>query len=123
MITAANPLAVERVAGATNEVPRHTVEIESYSSDFAVLRAAGDLDLSARASLMDGLNELLRGDTDVVVDLSGVAFIYSGAANAIIDAAAGFAGNVRIFAPTRPVRMILDVLGASHLIVDDYPSA
>ncbi|WP_338888844.1 STAS domain-containing protein [Rhodococcus sovatensis] len=119
MITAANPLSVDATAQSVGEAPRHSVEIESYSTLYAVLRVSGDLDMTARAELTGKLDELLGSGADVLVDLSAVSFMYSGAANAVIDAASATDSRVRIFAPTRPVRMILDVLGAGVLIVDN----
>lgn len=126
MITAANPLSLDSLsvsAMSSDEVPRFFIEVESYSSTYSVLRATGDLDMTARFELVEHVERLLAGGSDVVLDLSGVSFMYSGAANAIIDAASAVDGRVHIFAPTRPVRMILDVLGARDLIVDTLPEA
>ncbi|MGB3370806.1 MAG: STAS domain-containing protein [Rhodococcus sp. (in: high G+C Gram-positive bacteria)] len=118
MITAANPLSVDAAAQSVGEAPRYSVEVESYSTSYAVLRVSGDLDMTARPELTGKLEDLLSSGADVLVDLSAVSFMYSGAANAVIDAASATDSRVRIFAPTRPVRMILDVLGAGVLIVD-----
>ena len=118
MITAANPLSVDAAAQFVGEAPRYSVEVESYSTSYSVLRVSGDLDMTARTELTGKLEDLLSGGADVLVDLSAVSFMYSGAANAVIDAASATDSRVRIFAPTRPVRMILDVLGAGVLIVD-----
>lgn len=118
MITAANPLSVDAAAQFVGEAPRYSVEVESYSTSYSVLRVSGDLDMTARTELTGKLEDLLSSGADVLVDLSAVSFMYSGAANAVIDAASATDSRVRIFAPTRPVRMILDVLGAGVLIVD-----
>ncbi|MET0197997.1 anti-sigma factor antagonist [Rhodococcus sp. RS1C4] len=118
MITAAHPLSVDLASDPQEHAPRFTIDTESYSSDFAVLRATGELDMTARLPLMDSIEELTSEHSDVRVDLSAVTFIYSGAASVIVDAVTASTAEVRIFAPTRPVRMILDVLGAGHLIVD-----
>lgn len=118
MITAANSLSVDAAAQSVGEAPRYSVEVESYSTSYAVLRVSGDLDMTARPELTGKLEDLLSSGADVLVDLSAVSFMYSGAANAVIDAASATDSRVRIFAPTRPVRMILDVLGAGVLIVD-----
>ncbi|KZF08913.1 MAG: STAS domain-containing protein [Rhodococcus sp. (in: high G+C Gram-positive bacteria)] len=118
MITAANSLSVDAAAQSVGEAPRYSVEVESYSTSYSVLRVSGDLDMTARPELTGKLEDLLSSGADVLVDLSAVSFIYSGAANAVIDAASATDSRVRIFAPTRPVRMILDVLGAGVLIVD-----
>ncbi|AYJ48139.1 STAS domain-containing protein [Rhodococcus sp. P1Y] len=118
MITATNPLSIDSFALPPELTSRFTIETESYSAEFAILRVAGDLDITARAELVDSLDQLVGRGSDVLVDLSGVSFMYSGAANAVIDAASASTADVRIFAPTRPVRMILDVLGAGSLLVD-----
>lgn len=118
MITAANPLSIDTFALPIEETHRYTIEVESYSPEFAILRLGGDLDITAKAELVNSLEQIVRRGSDVLVDLSSVSFMYSGAANAVIDAASATDSDVRIFAPTRPVRMILDVLGAGSLLVD-----
>ena len=123
MITATNPLSFDSSTMTLDEAPRYSIEVESYSTTYSILRASGDLDMSARSELLIAVDTLLEGGSDVVLDLSGVSFMYSGAANAVIDAASATGGRVHIFAPTRPVRMILDVLGAGDLIVDHLPIA
>lgn len=123
MISATNLLSFDSTTMTLDEAPRYTVEIESYSPTYSILRASGDLDMSARSELLVTVERLLDSGCDVVMDLSGVSFMYSGAANAVIDAAAATDGRVHIFAPTRPVRMILDVLGAGDLIVDHLPTS
>ncbi|MGB3170550.1 MAG: STAS domain-containing protein [Rhodococcus sp. (in: high G+C Gram-positive bacteria)] len=122
MITAANPLPFGSTAMSLDEAPRYTVEVESYSPSYSILRASGDLDMSSKGELLFEVDRALSSGTDVVLDLSAVSFMYSGAANAVIDAASASDGRVHIFAPTRPVRMILDVLGAADLVVDHLPT-
>lgn len=102
--------------------PRYTIEIEAQSS-YAILRTSGDLDMNALAELTDALDQLIADGADIVMDMSTVTFMYSGIANAVISAAAATEGKVQIFAPTRPVQMILDVLGAADLLIDRLPEA
>nr|WP_296773625.1 STAS domain-containing protein [Rhodococcus sp. (in: high G+C Gram-positive bacteria)] len=118
MITATHPLSVYSLAPSLDHTPRYTVEVESYSPSFAIVRAAGDLDMTARIQLTDTLAGLGVRGAHIVVDLSGVEFMYSGAANAVIDAASTSEATVQVFAPTRPVRMIFEALGAQAFIVD-----
>lgn len=122
MITAANPLPFGSTAMSLDEAPRYTVDVESYSPTYSILRASGDLDMSAKGELLINIDSVLASGADVVLDLSGVSFMYSGAATAVIDAASASGGRVHIFAPTRPVRMILEVLGAVDLVVDHLPT-
>ncbi len=123
MITATNPLSFDSTTMTLDEAPRYTIDVESYSPTYSILRASGDLDMTARGELLTTVDSLLADGSDVVLDLSGVSFMYSGAATAVIDAASATDGRVHIFAPTRPVRMILDVLGAGDLIVDQLPTS
>ncbi len=106
----------------TERKPRYTIEIERQST-YSLLRTSGDLDMGARVELTDALNQLIADGADIVMDMSGVTFMYSGIANAVISAASIAEGNVQIFAPTRPVQMILDVLGAADLLIDRLPDA
>lgn len=101
---------------------RFSIGIESYSPRLTVVRAGGELDLTSRSSLAGELDEALRGESVVLLDLSAVSFMYSGAASVIIDAAARAADRLEIFAPTRPARMVLDALGLAT-IVDDPRAA
>ncbi|SNT30065.1 STAS domain-containing protein [Rhodococcoides kyotonense] len=108
---------------ADQDPPEHTqryaIDVESYSNDYAVLRASGELDMSARVDFVQALDRMALDNKHVRVDLSEVSFMYSGVANAIIDNAQINDGTVSVFAPTRPVRMILDVLGGGYLLVDE----
>ncbi|WP_407726612.1 STAS domain-containing protein [Rhodococcoides fascians] len=99
---------------------RYTIGMESYSPNLTVVRAAGELDMSARADLMDTLDGALRADCVVLLDLSAVEFMYSGAASVIVDAAERSGGRLELFAPTRPARRVLDALGAST--IGAYPT-
>ncbi|MBY4130064.1 STAS domain-containing protein [Rhodococcus fascians] len=91
---------------------RYRLETESYSPSLTVLRAVGELDMSARSDLVDALDKVLNRDAVVLLDLSAVDFMYSGAASVIVDAAARSCGRLEIFAPTRPARRVLTALGA-----------
>ncbi|MCZ4518965.1 STAS domain-containing protein [Rhodococcus ruber] len=99
---------------------RYSIGIESYSPNLTVVRATGELDMSARADLMDALAGALRADSVVLLDLSAVEFMYSGAASVIVDAAERSRGRLEVFAPTRPARRVLDAVGASS--IGAYPS-
>ena len=83
-----------------------------------ILRAFGELDMSTRAEFVHSLDRLASTADRVVVDLSRVSFMYSGVANAIIDATYVHPGKIAVFAPARSVRMVLDVLGAGGLMID-----
>ncbi|MEK8072559.1 STAS domain-containing protein [Rhodococcoides navarretei] len=86
------------------------------------LRAFGELDMSTRAEFVHSLDVLASVSTRVSVDLSEVSFIYSGVANAIIDATYVHPDKIRVLAPARSVRMVLDVLGAGELFDDSSRS-
>lgn len=101
----------------TTTLQSYTVDVETYSTGYAVVRASGEFDMGARAEMVEVLDSLL--DTDVHVDLSAVTFMYSGAANAVIDAAARSRAGMRVFAPTRPVAMIFQALGAADLLTSE----
>ncbi|MGB2721093.1 MAG: anti-sigma factor antagonist, partial [Rhodococcus sp. (in: high G+C Gram-positive bacteria)] len=83
-----------------------------------VVRATGDLDLRARTDLLQALDDALRGETVVLLDLSAVTFMYSGSACVIVDAATRSVGRLEIYAPTRPARIVLDALGAVTIGAD-----
>ncbi|WP_157226160.1 STAS domain-containing protein [Rhodococcus sp. AW25M09] len=86
------------------------------------LRAFGELDMSTRAEFVHSLDRLASTSDRVTVDLAEVSFMYSGVANAIIDATYVHPGKIAVFAPARSVRMVLDVLGAGGLLIDDFRS-
>ncbi|WP_084727354.1 STAS domain-containing protein [Rhodococcoides yunnanense] len=101
---------------ASEDAPRYAFEVESYSPTYAVLRASGDLDMTSRTELIHMLDQLTAAGSHVTVDLSAVSFMYSGAASALIDAASMADGRIRLFGPTRPVRMIVEALGGTDLL-------
>lgn len=88
----------------------------------SVIRAFGELDMSTRAEVVHTLDRLASNSARVTVDLSGVSFVYSGVANAIIDATYVHPGKIDVVAPARSVRMVLEVLGAGSLLVDTFRS-
>ncbi|EME25384.1 hypothetical protein G418_02071 [Rhodococcus qingshengii BKS 20-40] len=112
--SAANVLDLFDSAG--REGHRYSIDVESYTPSYAVLRLAGELDMGQRVELVHALDRLLLVGTDIHVDLSGVTFMSSGVANAVVDAAGRGNNRIRLFAPTRAVSMIFQALGASELI-------
>lgn len=110
-------------APARADNAHYSIETESYSPRLTVVRATGDLDLSARADLARVLEEAESADTVVLLDLSAVTFMYSGAASVVIDTAARSAGRLEILAPTRPARMVFEALGAAHILTDPSETA
>ena len=86
------------------------------------LRASGELDMSTRAEFVHSIDRLAATSDRVSVDLSEVSFMYSGVANAIIDATYVHPGKIAVLAPARSVRMVLEVLGAGDLFVDTFRS-
>jgi anti-anti-sigma regulatory factor len=112
----ATPMFLDAVADTLiDRRPRHTIDIEQYSPGYMALRLYGDFDMNARVNLVDAIDEI-GPNTIVDIDLSGVTFLYSGAANILIDAADAAPGRIRLCAPHRPVAMIITALGAGHLL-------
>ena len=110
-----------RLAPVQRGNAHYSIGSELYSPRLTVIRATGDLDLRTRTDLTQALEEALRGETVVLLDLSAVTFMYSGSACVILDAASRSAGRLEIFAPTRPARIVLDALGAAT--IGAYPRA
>lgn len=102
---------------------RYSIEMESYSPSYVVLRVSGDLDMSSQTALTYNLDRLTASGADVLIDLSAVSFMYSGVVNAVITSALASDGSVRVFAPTRPTRRVIESLGAAALLVDHLPSS
>lgn len=111
---------MERSLGDDEGVFR--IETDRHPDGLEILRAFGELDMSTRAEFVHSLDRLATASDRVVVDLSHVSFMYSGVANAIIDATYAHPGKIVVFAPARSVRMVLDVLGAGGLFVDAFPA-
>ncbi len=114
-------ISTDRDSDSVDATARYSIEVESYSPTYAVLRVSGDLDMSSRDALVQNLGRLIAEGADVLIDLSAVSFMYSGAVNAVITSALESDGSVRVFAPTRPARMALESLGAAALLVDHLP--
>ncbi|MBY6410768.1 STAS domain-containing protein [Rhodococcus sp. BP-252] len=110
---------LDTVIESIREKYSYTIEVELYSAEYAVVRASGELDMSSRSELVATLDRFVRPGVVVDVDLSAVAFMYSGAANAVIAAAARADGRLRVMATTRPVKMIFQALDAEDLLVDE----
>lgn len=109
-------------ADVADAAPRHMIEVEQYSPGYKAVRLYGDFDMTARTDLLAAVDAIEPG-TVVDVDLSGVTFLYSGAANILIDAAEAANGLVRLCAPHRPVEMIITALGAGHLLTRPIAAA
>ncbi|SNS53870.1 STAS domain-containing protein [Rhodococcoides kyotonense] len=110
---------LDAVIESMRERHSYTVEVELYSDEYVIVRCSGELEVSSRAELSSTLDRFLRPGTAIDVDFSAVTFIYSGAANVVIDAAERADGRLRVLATTRPVRMVFHALGADGLLVDD----
>ncbi|MCJ0893083.1 STAS domain-containing protein [Rhodococcus sp. ARC_M12] len=96
----------------------YSMSTELYSPHLTVVRVTGDLDLRSRSVLAQVLDDALATKTVVLLDLSDVTFMYSGAGYVVLDAAAHSAGRLEVFAPTRPARRVLEALGAATIVAD-----
>ncbi|MFX1760729.1 MULTISPECIES: STAS domain-containing protein [Rhodococcus] len=113
------PGALSRAAAATvARAPRYRLDVHSPSRRCSVLRAKGDLDMTARAEFAATLCDLAHSGDHVVVDLSEVTFMYSEVASTLADAGHTRPGLFRIVAPTRQVRMLLDILAPGLDVTD-----
>jgi anti-anti-sigma factor len=79
-------------------------------------RVTGSLDVPSAGHLTEMLDELVREDGDVVLDLSGVTFMDSSALRSMIQASMdlGDRGRVRLRHPSDQVRRLLEMSGAQH---------
>jgi anti-sigma B factor antagonist len=86
------------------------------------VRLVGELDASSVDALREHLDPLPVGTDDVIIDLSGVAFIDSSGLGALIQAhqlAESVGRRVIIFRPTATVLRLLEISGLTpHLHVD-----
>lgn len=90
------------------------IGVESYTDSYTVLRLRGEFDLTSQTSLEQAIADVIARSSAVVVDLSGVTFLYSGAAAVLLDAAAE-GTHVRLSAPSRSAAVVLAALGTdSH---------
>jgi len=111
--------AVSRVGAATvARAPRYRLDVHSPSRRCSVLRVKGDLDMTARAEFASTLGDLAYSGDHVVVDLSEVTFMYSEVASMLADAVHIRPGRFHVVAPTRQVRMLLDILAPDLDVTD-----
>jgi anti-anti-sigma factor len=112
----------EQVAGGGG--PALTVRA-SRDGDSAVLRLAGEIDISNSERLRGRLNDLLargRGDEvrTLVVDVSGLDFLDLSGLQALLDARStlhGRGGSLVLRSPTRRVRRLLDLLDDARALL------
>jgi anti-anti-sigma factor len=110
---------LDAVIESIREKHSYTIEVEMYSEKYVVIRASGDLDMATRAEMARTLDRFVTPGVIVDLDLTAVSFMYSGAANAIIDAAGSTGSRLRVLATTRPVQIIFHALDADALLVDE----
>jgi anti-anti-sigma factor len=77
-------------------------------------RISGSLDVPSAGHLTELLDELVREDGDVLLDLSGVTFMDSSGLRAVIQAGMdlGSRGRIRLRHPSEQVRRLLETSGA-----------
>ncbi|SNS47458.1 STAS domain-containing protein [Rhodococcoides kyotonense] len=123
-MTTATVVFHDDLVDVSDATRRYGIDVEKYSPAYTVLRLRGEFDMTTLAELTDTLADLAAGDAATDVDLSGVTFLYSGAANALIDAAHDSHGRLRLFAPNRAVEVVFTALGAAQLLsVPTFASA
>lgn len=83
------------------------IETDSFTSTVVVVRVRGDIDLLTTPELTATLAQMDRF-SEVLLDLSAVTFLSSAGIDAILAAHAEIE-NMRVFAPTNPVRRVLDL--------------
>lgn len=98
------------------------ITVESYTDCYSVLRLRGEFDLTSRASLEHALADVVARCSSVVVDLSGVTFLYSGAAAVLLGAAGSANLGVRLSAPSRSAAVVLAALD-TELTPEPHASA
>src|SRR6476646_4000791 len=84
-----------------------------------VVRVVGDLDAESGRAVRARLGQAQRhGRSDVVLDLTGVTFIDSGALNAIVNGAKTMVevGNLQVISPPERVARVLIEAGMSGLL-------
>ncbi|MEU9303188.1 STAS domain-containing protein [Streptomyces sp. NPDC048269] len=96
--------------------------------DVITVRPTGAMDIEhaedLRVALLTALTHV-SGPTDVVVDLSGLTFCDSAGLNALLRGrliADASGRTLRLAAPTRQIRRLLELTGSDHLFRID-PSA
>ena len=85
------------------------IEVESYTNSYTVVRLRGEFDMTSRSSLEYTLADVRASSSTVVTDLSGVTFMYSGAAAVLLDAADSD-DAVQLSAPSRSASVVLAAL-------------
>lgn len=86
------------------------------------VRFAGELDFGSAAAARDALAELVRGNRQVVVDLSRVTFLDVAGVRSLLVAqerAVAGGGNLVVRHPSRSVRRILELTGTLPLLCPD----
>ena len=105
-------------AAPVTRLPRYRLDVHAPSGSCRVLRAKGDLDMTARAEFASTLGDLAHSGDHVVVDLTEVTFMYSEVASTLADADHARPGRFHVVAPTRQVRMLLDILAPGLDVTD-----
>jgi anti-anti-sigma factor len=92
------------------------LKTELVDGDPPVLQVIGEIDLSTVDHFRTALDEALRGDPRVVVDLAGVTFIDAVGAQAVLEAAArrNGAGPLRLQHASR-LTWLLEIVGLGDL--------
>jgi anti-anti-sigma factor len=105
-----------------------TVEPTPHDDAVRVLRATGELDVSAVSPMLPGLAALIDGARGVVLDLTAVTFFDSSGVR-LVDQLARECGRTgapfRVVAPPgASSRRVLELVGLAALLVsDDLPTA
>ena len=101
-----------------------TVSTELHDA-VAVITVAGELDMATAPTLLNEVGRLVdAGQTCLIFDLAGVSFCDSTGLSIFVRARNRFAatgGQVRLAAPQRAVRRLLEVSGLLG-VLDTYPS-
>jgi anti-anti-sigma factor len=101
-----------------------TVQTEQHG-DVVVLSIAGELDMATAPQLQDQITDLLdSGQNRLVLDLSDVSFCDSTGLSVFVRAKNScdeIGGEVRLAAPQRGVRRILEVSGLIE-VLHTYPT-
>ena len=101
------------------------VTVDRRPEGVAVVRPVGRLDWHAAAALRQGLADLVAaGQTRLVVDLAGVAFLDSSGVGALLSAwkaARAAGGDLRLVAPPEQTRVVFR-LAMLHQLLRAYPT-
>ena len=107
--------------GSSIRLPeRGDFNVEVEDGDPSVVRVSGDVDIATAPVLRSRLHDLLAtGVREVVVDVSAVTFIDSIGMSVVMSALKRYrqeGGDLRLRAPSAPVRLVLDFSGLSQVI-------